>query len=198
MKLIIMLFCLALDRYLSVGLMLNRFFWFDKYLDTINNFLGKKNLLSMGKGIFATVVVIFPIPLLALLVSIMLGNWLNGVAAFIFGLAVLVYSLGPDDLYAEIKQYTVDENKSDPSALNKTLTKAVFWQANERIFAVLLWFTLLGPFGALLYRITSLFRQSAERSESPFNFVVKQVTLIQDLLDWPSARVFGLGYCLAG
>ena len=198
MKLIIMLFCLALDRYLSVGLMLNRFVWFDKYLNFIYDFLNKKNLWTGGKGWFVTATLVAPLPLLGYVINLILCNRLNGVAGFIFGLAVLIYCMGPEDLYAEIKQYTTTENQGGSSALNKTLSKAIFWQANERIFAVLFWFSLLGPLGAILYRVTALLRQSAERADSPYSLIVKHVTLIQDFLDWPSARVFSLGYSLAG
>lgn len=63
-----------------------------------------------------------------------------------------------------------------------------------RLFGVLFWFVLLGPFGAVLYFLSQLARGRWE-GESDFIAPVEQVVY---LLDWLPARVLGISFAIVG
>src|SRR3970282_994329 len=95
---------------------------------------------------------------------------LLGLAGLVFALAVLFYTWGPRDLDVDVEAIL---DARDPLARRAAaarlwprtgtasleggaLAEAVFRSALQRWFGVLFWFLLLGPVGALLYRLTQL------------------------------------------
>ncbi|MHA6205809.1 cobalamin biosynthesis protein [Dyella soli] len=106
-------------------------------------------------------------------VACLLVSWLisllpgSDVLRLIFSLVVLLYSLGPhafeEDLEAIIKAPDQPSREAAAQALSEegepvawhavALGEATAYAALRRRFGVLLWFFLLGPAGALLYRL---------------------------------------------
>jgi AmpE protein len=72
-----------------------------------------------------------------------------------------------------------------------TIERSIFLAVHERLFAVLFWFCLLGPMGAVLYRMTAL---SAE-NDAPFTL---PALTARRWLDWLPIRLFALLCALAG
>jgi AmpE protein len=77
-------------------------------------------------------------------------------------------------------------------------------QANNRLFAVIFWFVLLGPFGAWTYRVTDLIRRRAAfnvtrdgENETRERFL-RAARLCHGWLAWLPARLTALGFALAG
>ncbi len=73
-----------------------------------------------------------------------------------------------------------------------------FYTLHHRLFAVLIWFVLLGPCGALLYRLTMDLYTLTQETNHP---LATQQTLLQRgvaLLDWIPVRITLLLYALAG
>lgn len=214
MKIIIMLFCLGLDRYLSVGSMLHRFAWFDRYLNYLYQLCAKNNVLGLAKGILAISVVILPIPLLAAIANTLFSSKANGLISFLIGFATLLYTLGPADLYNEVQSYAnaavrggnlLPEQPAHniiggdlTAPVNAGFSQAIFSQANEKMFGVLFWFGILGPFGALLYRMTALLYQAAQHIESPYHVFIDKIAGLYGVINWPCSRFFSLLYGLAG
>ncbi len=58
--------------------------------------------------------------------------------------------------------------------------RSVFLNGLYEPFVIIFWFVILGPLGVLLYDFT------------------RRVNASRYILDWPAARVLGLGYALAG
>jgi AmpE protein len=77
-----------------------------------------------------------------------------------------------------------------------TLVEGVFRGALERWFGILFWFVLLGPFGALLYRLAQLGSTRASAAILPVEHGEAYVRLRQ-ILDWPVAQLMTLGLALA-
>lgn len=140
-----------------------------------------------------------------------LFNWLSNDSHFlssIGGVVVLLFCFGPKDLGREIKLYT----RSDPDdsetpngdsfldgiGQDGDYAGALYWrivavEAHERIFAPALWFAILGPAGAVLYRLTSVLNEAlATTSEGHL------ARRGHDILRWLSVRLFGLGFGVAG
>ncbi len=61
----------------------------------------------------------------------------------------------------------------------------------ERMFAVLFWFFVLGPVGALLYRLTFLYSHEAQ----PEDDLARR---LRWMLEWPAVRLLGLSFALTG
>jgi membrane protein required for beta-lactamase induction len=104
----------------------------------------------------------------------------GGFPYLILAIVVLFFSLGPKDIGEEVEEYcTALEAEDDEriaitakaliehdmpvEAVERTrqVEEAVCVQANNRLFAVIFWFVLLGPFGAWTFRVTDLIRRRA-------------------------------------
>lgn len=125
---------------------------------------------------------------------------------------ILLYSLGRGEFAEIVREYTQAcyvENWS--SAIQRaqkfhvnvdniedgdwsSLHQAVFVEAGyrgfERLFAVLFWFIVLGPLGALMYRLVFLKAQQDHNNEFAERWLW--------LLEWPAARVVGITFALSG
>ena len=142
--------------------------------------------------------------------QLLIGNRFYGLPLFVYALAALIYTWGPRDLDldvdAVINARDGDARRAAATALfpeggepvleGPGLVEAVFRCALWRWFGVLFWFLLLGPAGAIGYRLVSLSAQGeAQRvlppaqSEAARQFV--------SLLDWPVAHLMTFGLALA-
>ena len=149
---------------------MRNFHWYDSYsrwlLNTLPG-LTKQNQSSI-------VILLLPI----LLVTGILQHWFDdkmmGLIEFLFGLVVFAFSLGPKDLNRQINRYLEARERgdeeaasseaselmhsqapADPDQQSVEVMRAILHEANDRFFAVIFWFVLLGPLGALLYRLTA-------------------------------------------
>jgi membrane protein required for beta-lactamase induction len=74
------------------------------------------------------------------------------------------------------------------------ITGAVLVEAGDRLFAVLFWFALLGPAGAVMYRSVSvLYRRRREH-----DVFADSIAWLYGILLWAPARALALGLALAG
>lgn len=212
MKLIIILIALAAERFAHLGGFVNRFNWFENYLALIRKILVKTGIY---KGVPAVILALLPLLIVVGVVYCTLAWIFFGLLGFLIGLLTLLYCIGPRDLYTDLEAYFSvqgQENKeaiqqaldnvgvhtSDENAIPREVTKAVFHQYNTRIFAVIFWFVILGPLGAVLYRAAAEISKTAERENSPEHELLKGSRLVLDVLDWIPVRLVGLGYALMG
>lgn len=157
------------------------------------------------------------LPLLGLPVAVLLlvqtaiAGWLFGLLGFAFAVAVLFYCWGPRDLdvdvEAVIEASDAQARRHAAQALwphgraanleGPLLVEAVFRGALRRWFGVLLWFLLLGPAGALLYRLTALAAES-EYGQSLEPGIAGAAGDLLRILDWPAAQLMTLGLALVG
>ena len=76
------------------------------------------------------------------------------------------------------------------------LVEAVFRNALQRWFGVLFWFCLLGPFGALLYRLSVQAAQQDAGALPPDTLQGARILLA--VLEWPVAQLVTLSLALVG
>ncbi len=141
----------------------------------------------------------------------LLAGWLYGILKLVFGVIVLMYCLGPANLWVQVYSCINGLNKEDPAtaiervnvafgighpensqAFHHAFTRAIFLAANRRIFAAIFWFVLLGPVGAVLYRSIALMS-----TESPLGFSAFAGKVLS-WLDWLPVRVFTFLFALMG
>lgn len=214
MKLLIILICLGLERYTELGPGLKRFAWFEGYLMQLKQWVKPDAAWDGWRGVL---VVILPIVLIVFLLLLILSHPFYGLANVFLSLFILFYCLGPVDLYRELQTYfeVVAEHEGkqqhdiqkeliggpvpkDTAKANRAVTEAIFLQANERLFGVLFWYILLGPVGAVLYRLTVLLRLRAARPKSQYKKLHDAAAWLQQALDWAPIRLTTLTYMLMG
>ncbi len=210
MNLISILIALAIDAFYRPVQEWRRFDWLERYVD---GFLARTEEQTWRDG---------PLGLLVVLGSVVFGVWLaeamlDGVAAFfgfLFGIAVLVFCLGPKDLESELDGFIDAMERGDEEAaclratillghdvgdneqtMMEQVKAGVVIEANNRLFAVIFWFMLLGPVGAALFRATVVLRRHLRRIDSGFAGSVEDLYRI---LIWLPARLLVLGFALAG
>ena len=177
---------------------------------------------------------LIPVILLALLlvlpvaaISLILGDTLSGLPYLAFAIVVLFFSFGPKDIGEDVDEYCSALQENDADRIQQTamaiveadvptdesqriqaVEEAVCVQANNRLFAVIFWFVILGPLGPLgawAYRVTDLLRRRAvftamrdEQPESTTALVRDAAILLHGWLAWVPARLTALGYAAAG
>ena len=175
----------------------------------------------------ALVVVVIITVVLALpvfLVTFLLGDALFGFPYLALAIAVLFFSLGPKDIGEEVDEYCDALEANDEERIHQTATAlvegdvpadtlerihcveaAVTVRANNRLFAVIFWFMVLGPLGAWTYRVTDLIRRRAVFSDNRSEDESDQSDRFRDAsetlhgwLAWIPARLTAVGYAVAG
>ena len=137
---------------------------------------------------------------------------LFGLAELLFGVAALFYAWGPRDLDRDVGavldapdpasrreaavRLSIDAN---PSLEGGSLIESVFRNAMRRWFGVLFWFLLLGPFGAILYRLAVLsVTSSGDPARDLPNRTQRGARTLLALLEWPVAQLLTLSLALVG
>lgn len=167
---------------------------------------------SFWRGRWGLVIALVP-PLLAVsLFQLALRDSLFGLTTLVFGVAVLFYTWGPRDLDLDVDAVA---DAPDPIARRNaaahlwpegampatldgpSLVAAVFRNAQHRWFGVLFWFLLLGPVGALLYRLVAVSAEGEAASALP-NQTRDGARTLMAWLDWPVAQLMTLALALVG
>ena len=220
MKLIALLIGLLIERIASQLFHLRDLRWLDRLIDS--GFRGAAALRGVP-ALVPVIVLTFLFVLPVFLVIFLAGDRLSGYPYMVLAILVLFFSLGPRDIGEDIDEYCKALESGDPEEIRKSakaLTErdppsseaeqiqfvedAACVQANNRLFAVIFWFVLLGPFGAWAYRVSDLIRRRAAfnvsrdgDSETRERFL-RAARLFHGWLAWLPARLTALGFALAG
>lgn len=221
MNLIALLFGIWIEQQLAHLLRLREPRWFDSYFDW-----GLRHLdPATGPRALVITVLLVILPVLPVAaISYLFRDVLLGLPYLAFALFVLLFSLGPRSLAEDVDDYAralaendevrraqrakaITEREVPPGQTERTqaVEEAIFVQANNRMFGVILWFMLLGPTGAWLFRVTDLMRRRAvfeggrarEHTGRTPDYVAA-VQRVHGALAWLPARLLAVGYALAG
>lgn len=216
MKLIALIIGLGLERVATDLLKLRELRFFDTYFD-----LGVRQA-ARAKGAlrYLWLLVFLALPLVPVwLVSrALLGGDTWNLSFLVFAVLVVFFCLGPRDLASEVDEYCEALAQGDEARARRVRTElaesedpdgsemqiveeAIFEQATNRLFAVVLLFVLLGPVGAWLFRVNDLFRRRVafEAARDPrAEQCAVAIDTIHGVLVWVPARLAALGYALGG
>lgn len=220
MKLIALLIGLLIERLATQLFHLRELRWLDKLIDAgflqAARFSGVPALLSV---LVLASLLVLPV----FLVVFVAGDSLHGYPYMVLAILVLFFSLGPKDVGEDIDEYikalqsgdgeeirkstkalTERDTPKDGEARIQLVEEAACVQANNRIFAVVFWFVLLGPFGAWSFRVTDLIRRRAvfnatrlAESARPQR-LPDAARMLHGWLAWLPARLTAVGFALAG
>ncbi|MGM0677423.1 regulatory signaling modulator protein AmpE [Ectothiorhodospira marina] len=221
MSLITILIAVVVERLTHAIENLRSFTWLPRFTGMI-----RARAEGFGLGGTAALVVTLAVPLVIVAVIFqLLGGLLAGLVGLLLGLIVLLFCLGPRDLNRQVDAYLEagamkDEDRElkharellgednvpdDAAERSSAVLQKALSESNPRLFAVLFWFVILGPLGAVLYRLSHLLqtpmaqegdeKPQAESAEDGFRQAAVRLVA---LLDWIPARLVALGYALTG
>lgn len=216
MNFLALLLGLGVERMLTHFFHLREFRWLDPLFDFVFRRTATMPQIGAVTGL-AAAALLLSVPVAY--VSLALAGGTRHFPSFIFAVLILLFSLGPRDLEEEVDEYcaavdtgAVDDVRKvsrelvehdppgDPSAHDRAIERAIYVQANNRIFGVVFWFLLLGPAGpagAWLFRVSDLMRRRAVYRD-PGGQVSSAAHLVHGLLAWLPARLMAAAFALAG
>lgn len=178
--------------------------WYSAWYRQLQRRLGTK---TMTPAILLSI--LLPVLLVALLASRLNGFWY-----FLLAILVFLYSLGRSNLREQVETYRnqlrrdnlqaafhaqqqfnlggMGSTADDWQELHAQGIAAISYRYFERFFAVIFWFALAGPAGALLYRLVQL--RVDLRLESGDTLAERSLWL----LEWVPVRLYGLILPLVG
>lgn len=213
MTLIVIVVALALELFAERRSGAREWQWLSAYADWFQRRLSG---WRYGDGAIGLLIVLLPLVLLAVLLQSAVHSIWLGAFALLLGVVVLYYCLryravdGIVDKYCDALE-AGDRERAEAAAAElrvrnvhgetlgaRSVAETILIQANERLFSVLFWFVLLGPAGAVLYRVTWFLseRQSGDGGvDAPFALAARR---LQGILGWVPARLTVICYGLAG
>ncbi|HLA74531.1 MAG TPA: regulatory signaling modulator protein AmpE [Gammaproteobacteria bacterium] len=211
MTLIAILISLGVEKSVAMLQEFRQFDWFTNFARWL------RARLARGAGGSLGVLLIVGLPVLAIGILYHVLNDLLGLLGFAFATLVLIFSLGPQNLDEQVQAYIDAREIGDTEAahhiatdilheqlpgsafqLTRAVTESILVQANERVLAVLFWFAVLGPVGAILYRLSCILRNGTAKEQHPAGEFAQAATRLHATLDWVPARLAALGYAVSG
>lgn len=200
-------FALLIELFVHPLAGVKRYDWYGRYLDVVDKFTLK---LSDNAVLRLLMPLLLPLVIVGY-IQHQLADYAYGLPGLLFGILVLFYCLRlrtlDHALDADIE--AAQANGSDP-VLSATAHEvgvdpyqpdeavdALLVSPVERVFAVLFWLAVLGPLGAVWYRLTwvSVVMTEAHAKQSPIAQAAQRLLFI---LDWVPLRLTALGYAVTG
>ncbi len=221
MHLIALLIGLLIERLATQWFRWRRMRWLDRIVDFGFEQAGRvSNWPSLIPVILLAVVLVLPV--FAVIFSLLDPD--NPLPFLLLAIVVLLFSLGPRDIGEEIDEYCQAlESEDDEQIQHATkaivegdvpedererigrVEAAVCIQANNRLFAIVFWFVVLGPLAAWTYRVTDLIRRravfTAARDEERAGNAARirdAAVMLHGWFAWIPARLTAVGYATAG
>lgn len=145
------------------------------------------------------------------------GGFFVWLIKLVFAVVVLIASIGVRGLAPELEDYRRALERDDPEAaymyvrellregppansdeMNRKLIEVLLIRNNERLLAILFWFALIGPVGAVLYRSICQLKGARQSGNVMSSGFLTAVLRIHALLDWIPARITAICYAVIG
>ncbi|MBS4087093.1 MULTISPECIES: regulatory signaling modulator protein AmpE [Pseudomonas] len=174
------------------------------------NKLESSERLAGKPWLVLTILVLFPVALLALLL-VVLEPVAYGLLALPVHLLVVIYSLGRGDLLGGLGPFRDAWRREDLQAaahvakrdlnicadsgeeLLDRVQGHLLWEAYQSFFAVIFWYFVLGPVAALAYRLLAL---AEEHGTNPA--LVERAAQLRHAFDWVPVRLLAASFALVG
>jgi len=212
MNFIALLLGLVVERLATKFFHLRRLPWLDRLIDAGLRQLQK---LATWPALLLVIVLALLLVLPVAAISLLLGDTLAGLPYVAFAVFVLFFSFGPKDIGEDVDEYCSALEEGNKERIEETaiaivegqvpddelqcirkVEQAVCVHANNRLFAVVFWFLVLGPLGAWAYRVTDLLRRRAvatvgddENADSATALLRNAAVSLHGWLAWIPARL---------
>ena len=199
----------------SVASILQRDGWFIWLLNRL------RSLPAAASFPLLSMILALALPLLIVMACIWATmHFLSVNFLFFLYVPILLYSLGRGDFIADVNNYIATANRDDSVAASKIVDdlcghaandissestgdwkglhaqalKVISYRGFERTFAVLFWFVIAGAAGALLYRLSVIYREQTIPTSNEALLADKWLWLIE----FPAVRLMGLTWAFVG
>ena len=217
MTIISVFICLFAERFLSSLHILRNYTWLHFYAQFILNVFGA---IRFNEGKVRVLFIVLPPAILVGFIDYQLYKSFLPLE-FLFSVAVLLYSFGPQTFYERSKSLCDAENINDNACacwyaekilarpldrhekinLPYTIAQSLFTISNDRILAPIFWFALLGPLGAILFRCSSqlyFLTLKNEQEEVAQKNIAAAANGFYAILNWVPSRLSALGFAAMG
>lgn len=177
MRFLIIVFCLLSEKFIPHHLQKLRTTWLEHYSQLLKKHLPAKILDSSNISLYLAVVV--SLVLIANLFS--LGHYagFNLIFKPIFDFLVFYLCLGEHNLFF-----------MNANSKNFLKPQDYILAINQEFIAIILWFFIFGPAGALIYRVTIYFSEIQEHA-----IKIKDT---KELIDWLPSRISAFLFLMVG
>ena len=192
----------------AAAVALRRFSGYRRWLQWLGAHAGET---GAWRGRHGWVLALLPFVLGLLLLQWAVHGVLFGLPSLLLGVATLAICWGPRDLDRDVetvidaddaptRHVAIAQLQSAGGSLHEdvpSLVEATVLNALRRWFAVLFWFLLLGPVGALAYRLLALLAVGPMRSLASAECLAGARQVL-GWLEWPVAQLMSLSMALVG
>lgn len=207
MTLIAVIIAIALSHSITGIAGLRTTHWFTRYAEALDRaFKGRR----FWNGPLGVALIVVP-PVLAVAV---VQAYLTGLAAFVFGVVILVYTWGSRDLDQDVDHYleAIDSGDEDAAAghinhlvghavaeehIEDELVAGIFDQSLRRWFGVLLWFCLFGAAGAVTFRLIQKLSEGVRLLVDMPEQLHENAALLYSAMAWPAAVLEALAIAVS-
>ena len=208
MTLFIILLALLIEHFGGIPDNMRNMGWLPGYVQFLENRCSRFSFWDGPVGVLITLG--GPMLVVTILVWILLHVFYP--MAVVVSLVCLLYALGPGRLNVKlddyvraletgedprIQQLTAELSAPDESGVltERSLLEGILLYAHDRLFGVLFWFVVLGPAGAILFRLTASLQYERREIHGSYSESVRN---LYNIINWPAARLFALGNALTG
>jgi len=217
MKFLVILAALLINHYWARDRVLPGDAWFERLQDFLQGLSQRFERYDMGKWM-AVLLLLLPSCFLLVLLWIVGGVWF-GLVSFCVHVALLLTLFDPAQLRSWTQRYLAHwrsedfegaylclqarypmlrlENNDDQEAVHGHGMRFLLTTTFQRLFAVLFWYLVLGPAGALAYFVLVQMRRARYTSAS-LDYEQPWLARLEFVLEWVPARLLGLTFALAG
>lgn len=215
MELVVILISLCVERFINPSVILHRFSWFPIYTKFLQRYLLKS---VFEQGVVGNVVILMPFIIITALLYYGVGGLFYENIQSLLAVIILIYCFGPGDFRRQLEAYITvwQENASDQLVSDyanvllatkvpvtdeqraRAISEVAILEFNQQVFSVLFWFIILGPLGAVLYRIITMIVYYAALPENQLGKLFYSANLMKQLLEWLPLRLLGFLYALVG
>lgn len=205
---------LAIAYWTNAASLLHHDGWFVGLLNRLRQLPSARTLPLLP------MILAFLLPLALLVAAVWaIVHFLSASFLFFLYVPVLLYSLGRGNFLAEVNAYIDIANRGDNVAASKWVDdmrghvagasaadigswqglhtqalRVISYRGFERTFAVLFWFVIAGAVGALLYRLSALYREQTAPDSAEAQLAERWLWLIE----FPAVRLMGLTWAFVG
>ncbi|MBR9804973.1 regulatory signaling modulator protein AmpE [bacterium] len=188
----------------------------DAWLAPWSDWVTSTVLPKSGEIVALLVLLLVPVAIAGGVIELVDGLFF-GLVGFAAHVVLLVYSTGRTPVEQLIEQYTHRYSKGDTqaafhvvenyvdqvdvnnqAALHTETRRMLAYERYSALFAVIVWFVILGPLGALFYRLSQLLSTRCRHQGEVCFILHRRLQSLFYFLDWLPVRVLGLLFAIGG
>ncbi|KPJ94347.1 MAG: hypothetical protein AMJ53_05445 [Gammaproteobacteria bacterium SG8_11] len=223
MSLLVILLGITIDKFAESIESIRKFDWFIQYSGWMRQKLQQWSLRN--DTVILLIILFVPVFVIALLYQQL--NDLLSLLGFVFSVAIFVFCIGPRDVHNRANKYVealergeqteanelaseildaqpVPENESQ---LIRKINETLLIGANNNFLGMVFWFMILGPVGAVIYRLNLVLLKSLTKpiqddttGELPAgsNGFYQSTQLLFSIINWIPSHLTAITYAVTG